>query len=104
MVKWHEIYDADLTGMMTVTNNKKIMRYNNSCAFDIETTSITIGEVKHGFMYIWMFGIEDVVYYGRTWEEFLQFCDILSSLLDLDQEKRLVIYVHNLQFEFQFIY
>lgn len=104
MIKWHEIYDADLTGMMTVTSNKKIMRYNNSCAFDIETTSITINGEKHGFMYIWMFGVEDEVYYGRTWEEFLQFCDVLSSRLDLDQDKRLVVYVHNLQFEFQFIY
>lgn len=104
MVKWYEIFDADLTEFITTTSNKKIARYNNACAFDIETTSIIINGKKHGFMYIWMFGLEDVVFYGRTWEEFVQFCDVLSSRLDLNNDKRLVVYVHNLQFEFQFIY
>ncbi len=104
MRPWRDIYVADLTELMTVRNSKKILRYNNALAFDIESTSMELNGEKHAFMYIWMFGIEDDIFYGRTWEEFLQFCDIISSRLDLDVDKRIVVYVHNLQFEFQFIY
>jgi len=39
---------------------------------------------------------------GRTWEEFQEFLDRLQTKLNLDFSKRLVIYSHNLAFEFQF--
>ena len=40
---------------------------------------------------------------GRTWEEFIKVIDFLSDWYGTHLEKRLIIYVHNLAFEFQFI-
>lgn len=54
-------------------------------------------------MYIWMFGIGDLVTYGRTWEEFMQLIDGLKIVLDLNENRRLYVYVHNLPYEWQFI-
>ena len=87
--------------------------------FDIETTSVVSlnGEiipaiqydsftddekqkcVSLSSMYIWQFGIDENVYYGRTWQEFIDFINYLDFLVP---EKK-TIYVHNLSFEFQFL-
>lgn len=73
-------------------------------AFDIETTSTYINDEKTAFMYIWMFGIGEDVYYGRTWDEFKEVMDELSSQLNLNENRRVIVYVHVLAFEFQFFY
>ena len=78
---------------------------NIESAFDIETTSTIYNGEKSAFMYVWMFGIgygKDV-FYGRTWEEFIELCELLGSYFDLGGNKRLITYVHNLGFEFQFM-
>ena len=56
-------------------------------------------------MYIWQFCIYHHgswgVIYGRDWQSFL---DLLQALGDrMKQDERLMIYVHNLSFEFQFL-
>ena len=70
--------------------------------FDIETTTIP-GENPYAFMYTWQFCIKGTVIIGRTWSEWLKFLDKIILALDLNKEKKLVIYVHNLNFEFEFI-
>lgn len=89
----------------TIMTNKRIKYINLPCGFDIETTSYKIEETKAAFMYVWMIGIghNTGVYYGRTWEELQQLCLFLQLELGLCEEKRLVIYVHNLGYEFQFM-
>ena len=52
-------------------------------------------------MYIWQFQIEDQTIIGRTWNEFLEFMNRLESCLKTDE--KLMIYVHNLSFEFTFL-
>lgn len=104
LVDHAEIVNHDFSKYKSIQSNKKIFRYNVPAAFDIETTSLTTNDEKHAFMYIWMFGLCDTVYYGRTWDEFLWFMDEISSRLDTYQDKRLVVFVHNLSFEFQFLY
>ena len=47
-------------------------------------------------MYIWMFGINDIVYYGRTKKELISFMKLLP-----DYEK--IVWIHNLSFEFEFL-
>lgn len=76
---------------------------NCSCAFDTETTSIIVDNVKTGFMYIWMFGINGVCIYGRTWDSFKDLTDKLEKEFELNYTRRLVCYVHNLPFDFQFM-
>ena len=93
---------------------------NNIYTFDIETTSyFTLNgvqynaieydslsdkekeeAVKRSCMYIWMLGINDSVYYGRTWDELKDFITRISSHIP---EKK-IIFIHNLAFEFQFLY
>jgi hypothetical protein len=89
----------------TIKNNKKVEFYNIEGGFDIETTSVKVVDDKRAFMYVWQFGIgyQNRVFYGRTWIEFVDLCEQLSEYLDLSENKRLVIYVHNLGYEFQFM-
>lgn len=71
------------------------------CGFDIETSSIPD---KHlAFMYIWQMSLDNIVIYGRTWDEWIEFLDKLKKYYNISKEKRLIIWVHNLSFEFQFI-
>ena len=82
--------------------------YNVPAAFDIETSSFRIPledgtKAKAGTMYIWQFGIYGKVCFGRSWSDFLQFTDMVKKIMNLSNEVRLAVYVHNLQFEFQWI-
>lgn len=87
-----------------IKTNKKVAYLNIGSAFDIETTSLLTNGEKFAFSYIWQFGIGlDSVYYGRTWAELLDFLTDLQTWLDLNENRRLVIYVHNLGYEFQFM-
>lgn len=95
-----KIYKADLP---TIVTNKKITYYNVPCAFDIEVSSFYYREEKCACMYIWQFGILNWVTYGRTWDEFEMFMSVLSTVLGLNTQRRLVVYVHNLAYEWQFI-
>ena len=84
-------------------NNKKESYYNVPAAFDIEVSSFYNNGEKQASMYIWQFGILNWVTYGRTWKEFVDFLDILSTILCLSENLKLIIYVHNLAYEWQFI-
>lgn len=92
---------------------------NTIYTFDIETSSYLILDNKlipacnylelnekererciyQANMYLWQFGINDTVYYGRTWEEFRLFLNKLES--NVSELK--YVFVHNLTFEFQFL-
>lgn len=94
------VAEADLP---IVTNNKKISYYNVPAAFDIETSSFYIDGEKKACMYVWQFGILNWVTYGRTWEEFDTFMSVLSTVLQLNEDLRLVVYIHNFAYEFQWM-
>lgn len=97
------------------SKNKKTEYLELACAFDIETTTIeppyTLDKngnkvykyQPYGFMYHWQFCIEDLVFFGRTWAEFVIFLERVKSVLELNSNRRMVVYVHNLAFEFQFM-
>lgn len=75
---------------------------NLPCAFDIETTNVNCKE-PFAFMYLWQICINDTVCMGRTWPELVVFFDKLIDGLHLSEGRRLVIYIHNFSFEFQFM-
>lgn len=77
--------------------------YNVPCSFDIETSSFYYNKQKASCMYIWQFGINGYVTYGRTWKEFEGFIAALIKAMHIKQFSRLVCYCHNLSFEFQWI-
>ena len=74
--------------------------------FDIETTAVTLKErtkteagVYFSFIYLWQLNIFGEVVIGRT---FPQFVETMEKLLEHINET-VVIYVHNLSYEFQFL-
>ena len=114
MKHWKDFqgYDPDI-----VDHNKRSYD-NNIFTFDIETSSylkvsgcfypaseykkFKEDEVEYfSSMYIWMFGINEDVYYGRTWNELKEFMMLIDSYAP-DVNK--IIFVHNLAFEFQFLF
>ena len=78
--------------------------FNCACAFDIETTSfIDAHNEKAATMYVWMLGLNGLCMMGRTWKEFISVINTISGILDLNENRRLIIGVHNLGYEFQFM-
>lgn len=92
-----------------VTNNQKINYHNIIFAFDIETSSFTDKptkedhNTKRSIMYIWQLAINGRVIVGRTWSEFLYCIDKIITILGLNKQTRILVFVHNLSMEFQFI-
>lgn len=110
------VNEKDLIG-----SNKGEHFYNIPASFDIETSSFyrdlngdtyTYEQVqkldnpkieKLSTMYIWQLGINGYVIIGRTWEQFKEVINVISEELNLSKNKRLIIFIHNLSFEFQFL-
>lgn len=100
-----------------IKTNKRIAYANVPVAFDIETTSFYqkgdtgrisltndgVGYEKRATMYAFVLGINGRCVLGRTWEEFKTFLHKIADFYSLSIERRMIIYVHNLDFEFQFI-
>jgi len=95
---------ADAVDNTNLSRDKGVIYYNVGAAFDIETTSYEKenGE-KVGIMYHWQLCINGRVILGRTWEEWQSVYNKICELMGLGKKKRLIIYVHNLSFEFQFL-
>lgn len=95
----------EIRGVGTV-DNRKAAYADIICSFDIETTTMLKEESNmfgkdYGFMYVWQMAVGDLVCMGRTWSEWLDFLARLQEEMHL-YYRRLVIWVHNLAFEFQF--
>lgn len=103
-----------------VIKHKENYIYNIPMSFDIETSSfykmngiqydnkqakklgITHKAMKYSNMYIWQFAIDNNVIYGRNWIEFKYFIEVLYRFFNL-RDNYIVVYVHNLSYEYQFI-
>ena len=82
----------------------KVHYLNIPCSFDIETSSFKEGVAKKAIMYIWTCNINGITFIGRTWDQFTQLLDIVSETFQLIKfNRRLLMYVHNLEYEFQFM-
>lgn len=73
------------------------------CGFDIETTQIIKPEYSRGYMYIWSFTYNDLTILGSYWSEFLELLELLQEALDLNPKRRLLCFIANESFEFQFM-
>lgn len=87
-----------------VKTNKKISYYNFPVSFDIETSSFEdYNGDKTAIMYVWAMDFNGNTILGRTWGDWLETLRAISEYLETDIMNRLIIYVHNLSYEFQFI-
>lgn len=83
--------------------NTKHKYFNVPAALDLETSSFYNADMeKVGLMYVWILGIYGKVIIGRSWEQLTEVINKIVDILQLNENKRLIFYVHNLQFDFQF--
>lgn len=104
MKYWTE-YDFSGIEYKVSRNRRKTEYLNLEAGLDIETSSIEENDDKRAFMYIWAVGIghEENVYYGRKWSELTEFMEKVVKHFKLTINRRLVMYIHNLSYEFQFM-
>lgn len=86
-----------------IGTNKKIKYFNVPASFDIETSSVQSSGLKMSLTYEWSFGINGIVTVGRTWEEYEELIRNVENLFGTSENVRLIVYVHNLSYEFQFM-
>lgn len=85
-----------------IGDTKQSLYYiNMPCTFDIEDSSFYDDGVKVSTMYVWQADFNGVVIMGRTWAEFLEMCKVIQK--HTDYTKRMILFVHFLDHEFQFI-
>ena len=84
-------------------NGEKFVYINLVASFDIETSSFYEKKEKRAIMYAYGLGVDGKVKIGRTWEEFLNDLEVIKKHYDISLKRRLIIYVHNLSYEFQFM-
>lgn len=86
-----------------VKGGKNFTYVNIPVAFDIEVSSfLDDNEEKMACMYLWGLNVNGSSIYGRTWNEFFNVLNHVCQFFQISLHRRLIIYVHNLGYEFQF--
>lgn len=117
-IDWYQY----LSGFGLIPESKKRRRSQNKhrilnvfTAFDIETSTIWLNDDHsqydvHSFMYVWQFQLEEYTIKGRTWKEYFDWLAILQEAISkirsdngLPDNPLLVIWVHNLAYEWTFL-
>ena len=103
--------------VISYVNNLSLIKYNIQkchfrenlieyvalpCSYDIETTSFRIREDRLATAYAMIINIDSNMYIARTWEEVEYIFGRLPNIFKLGESRHLIIYVHNLPFDFQF--
>lgn len=94
-------FDYSIINSFTTIEDRKKKYYNEFMTFDIETTSVIKDKKSYGFMYVWQVCFNGIIILGRTWEEFIELIDIICN--NMPYGNKIVCYIHNLSFEFQWI-
>ena len=88
-------------------NKPSVTWFNSPVTFDIETSQVkndSDDDYMFSFMYVWTANIAGAEIIGRTWEEFYSLLLFLHSSLELSDRRRLIVFVHNLAYEWQFLH
>ena len=97
----HNKYDQTIYTFDIETSSYLIL--NNQIIAGVNYLNLTEAEreaaIAQATMYIWQFGINNEIYYGRTWEDLKKFLDLLEQ----NSPNKKIVFVHNLSFEFQFL-
>lgn len=82
---------------------KKVHYVEHLASFDIETSSYMDEGEKKAVVYSYALAIDDTIYRARRADEFFSLLEKIAADMELSLDRRLVIYVHNLAYEWQFI-
>lgn len=105
MIWYDKLTDIDILNYCTeysdtLTKGKKTTLLI-PMGFDIETTNDD--KTESAYMYIWQFAINSNVIFGTNWNEFIQLNKRIKRVLNLNKENKLIIFIHNLKYEWQFM-
>lgn len=97
-------YKTDKKQVFDDEGNRHTLEYIRvPMSFDLESYSFRDHGARRSVMWAWGVGIgEDTVYIGRTWGQFVEFWETLSEKWGLSEYRRVLVYVHNLAYDFQF--
>lgn len=105
-------FDIETSSFYELKNGQTVpkIKYERTKKGKRKTGTAHTGK-KVAIMYEWTFGIFGLTIIGRTWEEFIKMLNIIATELELlnydDKENKsckvLLIYTHNLGYEFQFL-
>lgn len=99
-MSWDWLDQAPVLPKGNKQRSKGIYYLDALITFDIETTNLY--DVMQNVMYIWQAQITpEITVIGRSWEEFKLFIDTCNQ--HIREKTRLVCYVHNLSYEFQYL-
>ena len=99
IAKWFK--EISSTNLPVIKKGKQ-WYWNIPASFDIETSSYKKYGRKYATMYMWALNINGSTIVGRRWSEFTSVMKEVAMRMHTD-ETRLIIYVHNLGYEFQFM-
>jgi len=106
MIIYHENKKLpDKNGIKVAYDRRsKAYYYDISCALDTETTNLIIDDDhKYSWIYIFQIMIGDTFITCRTFDELADVFTNIKNTYGLNEKNRIIIYVHNLPFEFQFM-
>lgn len=103
---YEEFYLKNQNNFITKGKSNKHKIYNMICSFDTESTTILMHqkEKDYAFTYIWGFKLNDYIIVGRYYQEFIIFLKKIEKIFNLTKNDKFLIFVHNLSYDFQFIY
>lgn len=98
---WKNITPGEIIKVPRFTKNRKRrMCSSEIVTFDIETTTLN---KEIGWCYLWQLCINGVCIYGRYLSEFVRFIKMIADYIGCSEDVPLIIWIHNLGYEFQFI-
>lgn len=94
------IYCLDIeVSSFWIDKNKNIIEYDSKLSDEFYNSCD-----KGSCVYIWQFSIDDDIYYGREFNELYNFIlDVRKNILKECEKSQMIIYVHNLSYEFSFL-
>lgn len=84
-------------------STKQLETLNTFATYDIEASSLSDGGSRMAWMYHWQMCVGGYVCCGRYWDDWTSFLKKIVLQLELNENRRMIIFVHNLGYEYQFM-
>ena len=95
-------FDFNSLPNLEAKRKKDVYYLNGDFGVDIEVTSFYEGENKRAYPYIMMVNVCGNYIYCRYLTELAEIFQLLKHRYKLSNKRRLIMFVHNLSYEFQF--
>ncbi len=104
MSKIKEIDFSKMEKKYTKKGRSRLWYYNIPASYDIETSSFyNENDEPTALTYSHALNIDGYVFKMEYWHELTHTLEYISEKAELDDRHRMIIYVHNLSYEFQFM-